>query len=150
MTNQEKNQALQFLQNHAGLTLSTISADNQPAAAFIFYAVNDQSELFIITDKSTQKYINAQNNQKVAFVVTDEEKFITLQGKGEISEILNSSENIEAFDAVMKVMAKKVKNWPPPAGKLQNTGLAILKITPTWLRLRDYANSKDFTCDCVE
>jgi nitroimidazol reductase NimA-like FMN-containing flavoprotein (pyridoxamine 5'-phosphate oxidase superfamily) len=150
MNNSEKTQELKFLQNHHGLTLSTISADQQPAAAYVFYAVNDQLELFLLTDKSTQKYANIQKNQSVAFAVTDEEKFTTLQGQGKISEILNSSENIEAFNAVMEVIAKKVKSWPPPAGQLQQAGIAILKITPTWLRLRDYSNSKDFLSDCIE
>jgi nitroimidazol reductase NimA-like FMN-containing flavoprotein (pyridoxamine 5'-phosphate oxidase superfamily) len=136
-------QAIQFLQQHSGLVISTVSKDNILEAAYVFYALNEQSELLILTDKSTQKYLNIQSNKNVAFVVTDEKNLLTLQGNGEASEILNANESIAAFDALIKVITKQIENWPPPAGKLQDTGIAILKITPTWLRLRDYANSKD-------
>ena len=79
--------------------------------------------------------------------MTDAENFMTLQGKGSISEVVKGPESMEAFNAIMKVIVKRVQNWPPPVGKFQDSEVVIYKITPSWTRLRDYANSKDFISD---
>jgi len=150
MNDSAKNKALQFLQKHNGMVLSTLSPDNSLESAYVFFAVNEQLDLYILTSKSTQKCVNIQSNKEVVFVVTDEENLVTLQGKGEASEITDGPDSIAAFNAIMEVITKKVKNWPPPAGKIKDGGVVIIKIKPTRWRLRDYANSKDFVSDSAE
>lgn len=148
MNDPEKKRALQFLQKHSGMVLSTLSSDHSIQSAYVFYAVNKQLELFVLTRKSTQKYVNIQHNKHVAFVVTDEKNYVTLQGKGEISEISGGADTISAFNLFIKVIAKNI-HWPPPVEKTKG-GIVILKIKPAWLRCRDYTNSKDFISDSTD
>jgi len=106
--------------------------------------------LGVLTNKSTEKYANIKNSKKIAFVITDQNEFITLQGKGQVSEVTGILDSVSAFNMLIKVIAKNVKKWPPPVGKIKDLGIVILKIKPTWLRLRDYANSTDFVSDFSE
>lgn len=141
MKDLNQQEALQFLQKHGSMVISTLSPDHKLSSAYVLYATNEKSELLFLTKKSTQKYLNIQSNKEVVFVISDEKNLLTLQGSGQASEITDQNENILAFDSLIKVITQKIDNWPPPAGQLPGHELAIIKIAPTWLRLRDYSNS---------
>lgn len=145
----QKEQILRFLREHHGAVIATVSQEGLPESAYVFYVVDEvDGNLFFyfLTKKSTRKYENVQSNKQISLVVTDEARLVTVQGSGEVTEVLEDAESTRVFDALVKVMMKNIENWPPPVGKMEGD-LAVLRVKPAWLRLCDFAEADGFTAN---
>lgn len=130
--------ALDFLRAHDIAVLSTVDRLGNVSGAVVYYIVDDDNHIYILTKGETQKAHNVFAHHQVALTVFEASKAQTaqLQGVGEI----------EADQAVKdRVFAQIVRPRPydgethlPPVTTLHKGAYIILRITPTSIRFTDY------------
>jgi len=126
---------LQSLTNTLGV-ISTVNASGGPEAASVYYLCDDKGTIFFITRKNSRKYKNIEHNPKVAFVITNEHPSKTIQYEGIASEVSDTEETIEFFNALI---TKATGSDPmPPVIQMEGGEMAFMKITPTWIRYGDF------------
>ena len=141
MTNVSKQEVLQFLKSQNGGVLSPVSPEQQPASSFVYFACNEDFNIYFIMSKLSKKYVNIKSNNKVSFVVIDEQNLITVQGLGIANEIKDEEESRRVYDLLIQILNKKIENWPPPFAKMADAKLVIMKIKFTSLRWGDFRYS---------
>ncbi|MDO8265409.1 MAG: pyridoxamine 5'-phosphate oxidase family protein [Candidatus Saccharibacteria bacterium] len=117
-----------YLKSNKYMTLATSSSEGRPEAATVEY-VMDGDELLINTYTYYRKYKNLLDNPFVACVITTKHDQ-TLQFDGRI--LLLSGE--DAVSAKQKMLIAE----PDFANFFNDNDTRFFKITPTWMRLRDY------------
>lgn len=137
MTTQEQIQT--FLKNEKQRlgVLSTISATGTPQSAFIYYAFDEDLNIYFITRTESRKYINIKNNPNVAFVVGTETPPQTLQIEGTASVLERPEDFSFLFSDLVKMTVER--HFVPPITQMTNSGdVFFMKITPTWVRLGNF------------
>jgi len=113
------------------MTLATASKDGKPEAATVEYVI-DGDDLLVNTYVHYRKFKNLTTNPFVACVVTmGDEKTLQLDGK------IRLLEGSEAADAKQKMLTAE----PDFKDFFNDKDTRFFKITPTWLRLRDYTKT---------
>lgn len=133
-----KQQALEFLKSHKTAVVATVSKEGEPQASTVFYSIDDDFTFNFITDKSSRKFQNLQNNPRLAIVVGYGPDVITIQcgGRAEIVDYGNNT--IEAETIITKVMKNsKLGGTPPELPVLMNPEVIIGSFTvkPEWMVL---------------
>lgn len=124
----DKEIVYEYLKQNAYMSLATASADAVPEVATVEYLVDGDS-LLINTVVQYRKYGNLVTNPKVAGVVTTgHEK--TLQFNATVVELAD----VEAEQAKQKLLAFD----PSFKDFFSEENTRFFRISPTWLRLRDY------------
>lgn len=124
-----KQQVLEFIMEHKHTVISTCGNNGQPECAVIGFGQTENFELIFGTFKTSRKYKNIQENNKVAFVIGWDEDYKTVQYEG-IAEELHG-EDIEKY--VVEYFSKV----PGAAAYRHKPNQAYFKVTPTWLRYSD-------------
>lgn len=127
-----------FLQEHAGAVLSTVSPDGTPYASPIYFIVDKELNFFFLTKSDTKKAQNIEKNNHVALTVVHPSLPITVQATGTVEEV----QEPEILIKMAKTNANETGgfSWPPPLSKLISEGyLLMYKVTPHWLRIGDFA-----------
>ena len=116
MTNTEiKENILSFLQSHGIATLATVSG-KQPWVCTVYYAVDNQMNLIILTDPASRHGLEMAKNPQVAFSIYDSQQpnsasvKIGIQGTGTISLIKGLTANTKALVAWHKANPGKEKD----------------------------------------
>ena len=128
----DKHGVLQFLREHRLAVQATASAQGDPQAAVVGYAVTDRLEMIFDTLASTRKAHNLRVNARVAFVVgglkrADER---TVQYEGVADE--PTGEELERLKHLYYAVfpdGPSRRSWP---------GLIYVRVRPTWIRYSDY------------
>lgn len=138
-----KEKVYKFLQEHAVAVLSTVSLDNIPSAAPIYFVPDEELNLYFMTKSDTvkaQNIENSDNDSAVAITVVDPEFPLTVQARGTISE--NNDPKYFGKLTELNALQKAGFHWPPPLSKIQSEGfLLFYKFTPTWLRIADFSET---------
>ncbi len=153
MTKRElKKDVIAFLKDVKLGALSTVSAEGKPQISSVYFGVDGQFNIYIVTGTQSRKYINLQHNSEVAMVMTDSKKIQTVQLEGNISPLKTVKKDSKAVDVLAEALSPSTWEtlthiWDPipPVLKMQNGDLVILKITPSWIRWADFSRSVDET-----
>jgi len=124
----EKSVLYDYLKQNKYMTLATASPSGQPEAATVEYVL-DGDELLLNTYTRYRKYPNLLDNPRVACVLTTNHN-MTLQFEGTVQLLQDK----DAEDAKQKMLAAE----PDFADYFHDTDTRFFKLTPTWMRLRDY------------
>ena len=128
----KKDEVLAFLKQRKHAVISTCGKNDQPEAALIGFGETDNFELIFGTYTTSRKYQNLKENNKVAFVISDEEEFITVQYEGVAQEIFG-----DELEKYVSIYHKKV----PGATKYRSLpNQSYWKVQPTWMRYSDLSN----------
>lgn len=134
--------ALAFLQQHPMAILSTISEDNRPWGAAIYYFADIDFNFYFLTKSETSKFKNLENTLYAALTVADPETQTTVQTVGQVSHVSVK----QTIDHVFKNMAaqrpKGDYSWLPPIIKLHKGDWKVLRLTPSFLQFADYSAKK--------
>lgn len=128
-----KKQALQFLSENRVMVVSTISSEGMPESAAVYYKLDPSNwSLYFMTDMSSQKFKNIQQNNLVSFVVGTGPHIFTIQGRGRAEVFLHDGSDF------MHELGKKFEldlssYWP--VTKISHKNTAMMRITPEWLRV---------------
>ena len=124
----KKSSIYDFLKSNKYMTLATSDKEGKPEAATVEYVL-DGDVLLINTYTYYRKYKNLIENPLVACVITiNHDK--TLQFDGKIAQLSGE----EAKSAKQKMLLAE----PNFADFFNDNDTRFFKITPTWMRLRDY------------
>jgi len=117
-----------YLKQNKYMTLATASKTGKPEAATVEYVV-DGDDLLINTYQYYRKYQNLLDNPQVACVITTNHD-MTLQFEAR-ADLLKDE---DAEYAKQKLLEFE----PDFAHFFNNKDTRFCRITPTWMRLRDY------------
>jgi general stress protein 26 len=125
---------LTHLRTHKLAVLSTTGPAGAPSAALVGVAVSDALELIFDTLSTTRKHANMLRDPRVA---------VTFSGPGE------QTVQIEGVASAVSVTAEHDAEyrdiyyaaWPDGRARLGWEGLAYWRVTPTWARYTNYAQS---------
>ena len=136
-----KQKALDFLRKKKVAVVSTVSSDNKPHSATVFYTVDDSFNFYFFTLDDTKKYTNLDNFNLASVVVFDEDSPQIIQAEGTVSLFENTDNSRTVVADLVKVAIDSSSWYDPPIAKLEGGEITILKIEPTWLRLGDFTTT---------
>lgn len=134
-----KDQVVDFLEKHYIAFIATVSEDEKPHGATIYYAVDNQLTFYFLTKSETFKYKNLQKNPNLTFVVTDEKTLKTIQANGIAEEIKNKSELSRAMFLIAELHHNYSLRWSAPIYKIKKGNYRFIKFTPQWIRLLNFS-----------
>jgi general stress protein 26 len=131
--NYEKRLILDFLRGHVLCTISTVNNKTlQPESALVAYAELASLEILVLTLRGSRKYINLQENNKVALVIGWDEnpkKWATLKYEGCVFQVADADE-----PKYKRIFLEK-KGTPCTEEFFNKPDMKLFKITPTWIGL---------------
>lgn len=141
---QARTDALAFLKRHKTGVLAAAGHDNHPHASAVYYASDDNFNIYFLTLKNSRKYEALSAHPQVAFVIGTEGVPQTLQIEGLAKDITLDTNAQEKIGNVAEVlMANPV--FAAPITKLDPASSALIWIRPTWIRWADYAFAQEGT-----
>lgn len=132
-------QILTFLKNEKQKlgVVSTISAVNTPQSALIYYAFDQDLNIYFITRTQSRKFENIKKNPHVAFVVGTENPPQTLQIEGTASILERPDDLAFLFTDLVRMAVER--HFVPPITQMTSSGdVLFMKITPNWVRLGNF------------
>ncbi len=131
----DKDTILAFIKTKKHAVISTCGQNQQPEAALMGFGETNSFELIFGTFKTSKKYKNLKDNNKVAFVIGWDEDYITVQYEG-LAEELSQSE-IEKW---VPLYHKKV---PGATAFKSHPDQTYWKVKPTWIRYSDLSGDEE-------
>ncbi len=139
----ERAEALAFLRENIFAAVATLSSEQRPQVSFMYYAVDKDFNMYIMTQRKSRKCANMLENPAVAVAVADEAGISSVQLEGDAKEVTDVPEMSRRAEEIFRsprlanmYMGKmKLKFLPamePVADPLKN---ALFVIKPDWLRL---------------
>lgn len=127
----------EFIRNHSVASYATVSKDNKPHVATIYYVVDQDLSFYFATRSKTRKYLHAVDNNNVALVITDEQLFVTVQIEGK-AQFLNDPKEID-WAAVALAQIQQSHAGVTPIQRIPAGEYVFVKVIPTWMRAVNFA-----------
>lgn len=129
-------QVSDYLSKHILCTISTVTPDAKPEAAYVGFRYNKDLEMLIGTSRLSRKYQNLQKNPHIAIVVADFEGEVQYEGVAE--EI--------TFGSYDELVASAVFETLPGIEKYRNDpNQTFFRIKPTWIRFIQHGETDQVT-----
>jgi len=135
-----KQKFLEYLKKNKAAVLSTVSPDNQPMSAIIYFIVDNNFNFYFMS-KNTRKVQNIESNNKVALLIGTENAPVTAQIHGEAGRIEGGVEFDKKRDELIQALLPN--KFSPPIFEVEGVDIYIYKITPTWIRWFDLRYKED-------
>jgi len=139
MSDTSRSDALAFLKKHSAGVLSTVSTDGKAHGSAIYYVVDDDFNVYLITLKTSRKFGNLSANPFVALTVGTQDVPQTVQLEG-VASMLRHPEEISAHAADLLKVLTSNSTYYAPLTKLGDADTAIVWIQPKLIRWADYAS----------
>lgn len=137
----KKLKAFEFLCERRYGTASTVSIENKPESALLYYIVKDK-DIYFITPRISRKYRNLLTNDRISLTVFSEKPPLELQIEGSAETI----DNPDLKDEIAKLYLEQANknpqtvNWPPVL-KLPNLeGFGFIRINAEWFKFSDFSS----------
>ena len=137
---QDRNDALNFLQEHPLGTLSTINEAHVPELAAVYFIAHKDFSCLFVTKVGTRKFKNVAAHPSASLLTYDEELLYSVEVTGEVEilhEALEVAQAIEQFQEVAS--ARHAQYWIPPVSQLQAGQYAVCKLAPKAVHVHSYA-----------
>jgi hypothetical protein len=135
---------LTFLREHTTLALSTVDESGAPAVAAVFYAPDDELNLFFLSEERTEHGRNMLANPRVAGAIhADGQDWrsirgVQLRGRATVAAGSELPRAVKTYAARYAFVASLLAGQSGPAaltGPLARARFWVLR--PTWFRLID-------------
>jgi uncharacterized protein YhbP (UPF0306 family) len=139
-----RRRVLAFLREHTTLALATVDPSGAPAVAAVFYAADDDLNLFFLTEERTEHGRNMLANPHVAAAIhADGQDWrairgVQLRGRAAIATAAELPHAIKTYAARYAFVASLLAGQSGPAvltGPLARARFWVLR--PSWFRLID-------------
>jgi uncharacterized protein YhbP (UPF0306 family) len=131
-----------FLKKHTTLTLATVDREGWPRAADLFYASDDQLNLYVVSGEKSRHALNLARVSRVAVTVHnatwDWRDIQGVQIEGEARAITDPDER----DRAWSLFRGKFPFTAEFADQVARSG--FYRITPAWVRLIDNTRALDY------
>lgn len=116
--------------------VSTVNEDNKPESAFLYFAFDENLNIYFVTKDNSRKFKNIKNNNNVAFTSGTENPPQTLQLEG-IATIHDDLKDQKHLFQELVALAS-AKHFAPPISQQSTGGLQFVKISPQWIRFGNF------------
>ena len=119
-----------FIKQHILAIISTATANGNPEAALVGFAISHDLEIVFDTVKTSRKYKNLMKNPAVAVVIGWDNE-TTLQYEGIATELSGDEADHykEIYFEVYPDGRERTKTWPD---------IVHFKITPNWIKYSNF------------
>ena len=130
--------AIKFMHDHEVGVLSTIDRTGNLHGAAIYYFLNMDNRICMVTKAGTQKARDMFAHEQVALTIFDEKTAQTVQLRGQ-AEVVQNPETQQAIIAKLVKLRLYGNNAQlPPVTTIHEEGYVALQITPTEIKFHDY------------
>jgi general stress protein 26 len=145
--NAKSNTAQRVIQDQAGLNflaendlavLSTISRTGVVNGAVVYYTMDSDGFVYILTRSESTKARGVIAHGQVALTVHEPGTLKTAQVQGMARVETDQSIREDIFNKIIKPRPYQGESHMPPVTKLKNGSYMVIKITPTSIRYNDY------------
>jgi len=141
---QERNDALNFLQDHPLGTLSTISQTQKPELAAVYFITRKDFSCLFVTKVGTRKFKNITAHPSGSLLSYSEDLLYSVEVAGEVEIIKDTLEVAKAIESFQEVAsARHAQYWIPPVSQLQAGQYAVCKLVPAAVHIHSYATDLD-------
>jgi hypothetical protein len=119
--------------------LSTVTPNNEPHGAVVYYALDDDFTMWLLTKKGTHKYDNMVHNATVMLTVFEPQTQTTVQVRGTAAEYANTAAVNQVSNRIFGRMMQAGDKQLPPIMKLQAGPFTAFAITPASVRMAVYS-----------
>ena len=130
----------EFLQNTAVGVLSSVTRNNDPHGAVVYFGIDKKFIVSILTKSDTKKYDNLQHNSHVMLTVFETVTQTTVQLTGVAEEVSDPSKINEIAQMNMRATMKNSHGGIPPISKLEAGSFTAFEIKPVFVRMAVYAH----------
>src|SRR3989338_5393496 len=116
--------------------VSTISEENKPESAFVYYTFDEKLNIYFVTRDNSRKYKNILKNKNVAFAMSTENPPQTLQLEGAASVHNDEEDQKHLFQELIGLAS--IKHFSAPINQQPAGGLQFIKISPLWMRFGNF------------
>jgi general stress protein 26 len=131
--------AINFLRSHDLAVLSTVDRTGNVHGAIIYYLIDKDNYIYILTKTETGKGRNVYAHSQVALTVHEPGSMQTAQLSGVAEVETDQQVKDSVFKEITKPRDYKGKTHSPPVKKLHEGAFMIIRITPTEISYHDYA-----------
>jgi general stress protein 26 len=138
MNEETKKMVLDFLHQDEDMlgVVSTISSDNKPESAFVYYSFDEDLNIYFMTRANSRKGQNILENKNVAYAIVSRNPPQTLQLDGEASFVDEKEMQKKLFKELVEFASKNY--FASPIAQMQSSELVFIKITPHWMRFGNF------------
>lgn len=141
-----KIKAWQFLQKNHLATLATITENNLPQAAIVYYITDEDFNIYIVTTGDSRKLQNIKANNHIALVINHEDTPQVLQIEGQAQILEDEAQKgyvaYRYLDEIASPKNPSHMHWPPIM-KLHTThNFVFIQIKVNHYKFSDF-NSPD-------
>lgn len=122
--------ARNFLREHELGVLSTINRTGEVTGAAVYYVMDENDNIYVLTKFGTAKVQNVLTHHQVALTIYDEAGMETTQIKGNCEIETNSVQRKMVYDRIMHLRSYKHGQDLPPVSKVDQPAYVVLKIHP--------------------
>ncbi len=141
MENDSRADAIDFLNQENIGVLATISPDGHPRARFMYYAADDQFNVYLLTYKNTRKVADLEGHYLAAFTVANELVPKSIQIEGTVADVTDEPTS----DGIIKKLFERMhsnQEFGAPLTHFDSSGLRFYKLSPTWVRFGDFTEGQ--------
>ncbi len=133
--------AAKFLKEHDLAVLSTVDRTGNVHGAVVYYLVDQNNLIYILTKSDTGKGRNVYAHSQVAMTINEPGTLKTLQIQGTAEVETDQKVKDSVFERMVKPRTYKDETSLPPVTKLQEGSFVIIRISASFMSYHDY--SKD-------
>ena len=116
--------------------VSTVNRENQSQSTFIYYAFDEELNIYFACRDTSRKYKNILSNKNVSFVVAAGDPPQTLQIEGTATVEHDPENQKHLFQELVALPSSK--KFSAPISQMPTGGLQFIKISPTWMRFGNF------------
>ena len=124
----------EYLAGHSMATLATGRKDGSPQVSMVGYAW-DGSDVLVTFRRSSAKRHNIARQPRVALLIPDGRKALTVYGDAELLE--QDPGRVEGFEAVMAAFKAPARPREEIVKQLDDEGRVVVRIRPTMFDLHE-------------
>ncbi len=134
--------AAKFLKEHDLAVLSTVDRTGNVHGAVVYYSVDQNNLIYILTKSDTGKGRNVYAHSQVALTIHEPGTLQTLQIQGTAEVETDQRVKDSVFARMVKPRTYKDKTLLPPVTKLQEGSFMVIRISASFMSYHDYAKSE--------
>lgn len=133
---------LKFLKEHDLAVLSTVDRTGNVHGAFVYYVVDQNNLIYILTKSDTGKGRNVLAHSQVALTVNEPGTMQTVQLQGVAEVETDQKTKDKVFTEIVKPRSYRGEVQLPPVTKLNEGSFMVVRITPSFISYHDYTKSQ--------
>lgn len=138
----EDKDAYDFLKGHPVGVLATVDPNGEPAAAAIYFMVDDNGNICFLTRSGTKKADNLEHRNHAELVVYEAESQTTVQVKGLAKKIEDPREMNEVFIKILNASLDVSHTAVTPLSRLREGDYVTYRLAPKQIRMAVFSQPK--------